>query len=425
MCAIARRGLWDWRGGVFAAIVCGALSPAVSAPAAEKELRLPALQRAAEFLRKQKSFKVAIGHNSALGASRALVRMGTAVLSVSRPGHLALREPMFNKITLVADGQRLSRGVGALKKYAVSERPAALEDVFYEPEAGMMLNGTGSPFFRGLLADDPYEAWMYDISEIISVQGESLDGRPCEHVHVKVQGAFNSEWHIWVDANEKPLISKVSIEQGGNDDGDKEKASFKTLLAYRFHDWDFAPSFADDEFTFTAPTDWEKVESIFPQFTPRDFANRPGSLTKVGDAAPDIRIAPLEGEELSLADLRGRVVLINFFATWCGPCRVEMPDLEKIWNEFGKHDQFRMYGIAREETPEIVREFNDKQHFTFPLAADPDRTAFASFAEESIPRTYLIDREGRIIYQCTGYDAEKRERKKLRALLKQELAKQP
>jgi len=239
MGAIARRGWWDWRGDIFAAILCGAVSLADSAPAAEKELHLPALQRAADFLRKQNSFKVAIGQTSAIGASRSLARMGTAVLSVSRPGQLALREPMFNKITLVADGQRLSRGVGALKKYAVSESPAAVEDVFYAPEAGMMLNGTGLPFFRDLLADDPYQAWMYDISEIISVQRESLDGHPCEHAHVKVQDGFNSEWHIWVDATDKPLIRKVSIEQGGNDEGDKENASFKTLLAYRFHEWEF------------------------------------------------------------------------------------------------------------------------------------------------------------------------------------------
>jgi peroxiredoxin len=155
-----------------------------------------------------------------------------------------------------------------------------------------------------------------------------------------------------------------------------------------------------------------------------DFANRPGSLTSVDEQAPDITITTLDGTSIQLSDLRGRVVLVNFFATWCGPCKWELPDLQAIWNEVHADDEFRMFIIGREESAEIVRAFRDEHHFTFPMAADPDRSAFDRFATESVPRTYLIDRDGNIAYQCTGYDFEKLELAKLKALLKKELGKE-
>lgn len=153
------------------------------------------------------------------------------------------------------------------------------------------------------------------------------------------------------------------------------------------------------------------------------FANRPGTLTSVGEQAPDIAVTSVEGPSIRLADLRGRVVLVNFFATWCGPCKMELPDLQEIWNKFHDNDEFRMFVIGLEESAETVRAFKDERGFTFPMASDLDRAAFDRFATERIPRTYLISREGEILYQSTGYDYEKEEVRKLRALLERELAK--
>ena len=156
---------------------------------------------------------------------------------------------------------------------------------------------------------------------------------------------------------------------------------------------------------------------------PSDAANKPGTLTRIGQPAPDFSLKTLEGKVFALSEQRGRVVLLNFFATWCGPCQEELPQLERVWDEFHKSEAFSMLVIAREESVEKVRAFRAKQGFQFPMAADSEGSAYSRFAKERIPRTYLIARDGTILYQCTGY--YETEIGKLKALLAVELGEAP
>ena len=160
---------------------------------------------------------------------------------------------------------------------------------------------------------------------------------------------------------------------------------------------------------------------LIPIWSAEDHSNRPGTLTHVGDRAPDFTLTTIEGTPFHTADLRGRVIVLTFFATWCGPCNMEMPHLEAVWNEFRDNDDFRMLVVGREETDASVKAFQEKHGFTFPTASDPKGAVFHKFASQSIPRTYLISRQGTIVYQWTGfYEAEIA---KLKKLLSKELAK--
>jgi peroxiredoxin len=147
--------------------------------------------------------------------------------------------------------------------------------------------------------------------------------------------------------------------------------------------------------------------------------------TQVGELAPEFEVVALDGSRVHSSDLRGNVVLINFFATWCGPCRVELPHLQKMWGELEANEGFHMLVIGREETPDSVAAFKSTSGFTFPVTADPDASAYHQFADEGIPRTYLVGRNGTLLYQSVGFadtDVYHQELARLREAIDQELA---
>jgi len=128
-----------------------------------------------------------------------------------------------------------------------------------------------------------------------------------------------------------------------------------------------------------------------------------GTLTKKGQAAPDITVTTLDGHVFKLSDMKGKVVLVNFFATWCGPCMKELPELNKqLWPRF-KDQKFTMVSIGRQHSIAELKKFQAGKGFSFPIAADPDRVAYGKYAEKYIPRNYIIDKKGTIIFQGTGF----------------------
>jgi peroxiredoxin len=127
------------------------------------------------------------------------------------------------------------------------------------------------------------------------------------------------------------------------------------------------------------------------------------SLTKVGQQVPELSWVTLDGQKLDAKALRGKVVLINFFATWCGPCLEEMPHLQKDIFPKLKDKNFVMVSIGREHNEAELKEFRKKREFTIPIAADPDRKIFGRFATQDIPRNYVIAADGKIAFQSVGY----------------------
>jgi peroxiredoxin len=143
------------------------------------------------------------------------------------------------------------------------------------------------------------------------------------------------------------------------------------------------------------------------------------SLVQVGDAAPEFSVTTIDGETLSVP-APGKVVLINFFATWCGPCRLELPHIDRLWAQYKDNDRVQFIVIGREETPESVTDFRAKQGFAFPMAADPDRAIYSHFAKELIPRTFIIGPTGQIVYVQAGFHESDIE--ELKTILENQLA---
>lgn len=123
-------------------------------------------------------------------------------------------------------------------------------------------------------------------------------------------------------------------------------------------------------------------------------------IVKVGDVAPDFTLELTDGTKFTLSEHRGKVVMLQFTAGWCGVCRKEMPFIERdIWQRHKENSDFVLVGIDREETKEQIDAFIQKVGTTYPIAMDTNADVFASYAlrNSGITRNVLIGKDGRIV----------------------------
>lgn len=118
-------------------------------------------------------------------------------------------------------------------------------------------------------------------------------------------------------------------------------------------------------------------------------------------AAPDFELRDLRGRDVRLSSYRGKVVVLNFWATWCAPCRVEAPSLQRLYAARGGED-LEMLAVSLDNKRDLVERFVSQYQLRFPVLLDPDRTAARAYAVNSLPVTLLIDREGRVAARIDG-----------------------
>jgi thiol-disulfide isomerase/thioredoxin len=115
--------------------------------------------------------------------------------------------------------------------------------------------------------------------------------------------------------------------------------------------------------------------------------------------APDFNLMGMDGETHSLEDLKGKFVLVNFWATWCNPCKVEMPLLEKLHQTL-KSDKFTVLGLHVGPGPENIEEFKKLMPISFPIYVDMDLEV--NWGVPGLPTTFLMNPEGKLIYRAVG-----------------------
>ncbi len=151
-------------------------------------------------------------------------------------------------------------------------------------------------------------------------------------------------------------------------------------------------------------------------------ADSVGYIVKNGEMAPNFEMQLIDGQKISLHDLKGKIVMLQFTASWCSVCRKEMPFIEKeIW-QIHKDKDFVVIGIDRDEPLEKVQEFAEKIKITYPLSLDPNADIFGLFAlkQSGVTRNIIIDKEGRIVFKTRLFNREEFDlmKKEIESLLK-------
>jgi len=149
-------------------------------------------------------------------------------------------------------------------------------------------------------------------------------------------------------------------------------------------------------------------------------ASASAAMPASGTPVPDFTLRSSTGKNLKLSERRGEVVMINFWATWCGPCRQEMPELERLYQKYRKAG-FVLLGVSVDDKPEAARAMAQKLNVSFPVLFDDRKQVSRKYDVDAMPSTLLVDRNGIVRFVHRGYRAgvEKQYEEKLRELLRQ------
>lgn len=135
------------------------------------------------------------------------------------------------------------------------------------------------------------------------------------------------------------------------------------------------------------------------------FGQDETTLVKLNQTVPDFTFEKTAEKKQSISDLKGKTVLITFFATWCGPCRRELPHIQSdIYDKYKNNKNFELLIFGREHTWDEVNKFKKENNYTMSFYPDVERKIFSKFATQSIPRNFLVSPEGKVIFSSIGFD---------------------
>lgn len=313
-------------------------------------------------------------------------------VAVSNPGKLRIESNgQLGSTLTISDGENTWMYIGPLKQYtkvpAVSSPDALIKSV--NPGIGEMLDS--------LNTKDPYLSAKITGQESVNVAGETFDCYLVEAVldQVHMPDSFTMSdgvMKMWIDKKTKLALKQTTTAsiEGGPFKRPTQMTQSTAMRSVKLNQ-----PVAESLFVFTPPEGSRLVEEFKAPLPVRATADLTGKV------AADFKLKALDGTEHSLQDLRGKVVLLDFWATWCGPCRKELPVLEKIHQQFHSKGLV-LVGMDVGEDSETVRKFLLTANVSYPVVLTAASAIEQNYSVTAYPTVVLIDREGKIVLYHVG-----------------------
>jgi peroxiredoxin len=143
------------------------------------------------------------------------------------------------------------------------------------------------------------------------------------------------------------------------------------------------------------------------------------SYLETGETLTNFEFQTMDGKNVSIDELKGKVVYINFFATWCGPCMKELDEIKESQLDRFNDKDFYFVALGRGHSEKSLEGFKEENGYDFNISSDREKRLFTRFSRKGIPLNVIIDREGKVIYKKTGYSSSSF--KKMKKTIKREL----
>jgi thiol-disulfide isomerase/thioredoxin len=271
------------------------------------------------------------------------------------------------------------------------------------PQATNLLNNVSAVVLREITAQRPLERELNGTA-METVGSETLDNVDCDVVHVVLNtDGGEVEWALGQADHLPRRVRRFIATPVG-----------KTTMTTSLSGLNLKPTIAADLFTIQRPEGFGDMAASAP-------AQRGQALLPLGSDAPDWSLKTPEGQEVTLKGLRGKIVLMDFWATWCGPCQMAMPGVDRLYKRYsGK--PVAIYGIdCWERNPNAdPAGFMKKKGISYPILLEGNAAASA-YKAGGIPTFYLISPEGKVLLAFSGYSADGE--RQIEALINQELKK--
>jgi len=331
-------------------------------------------------------------------------------------------------MSLIADGQKLTVFVPPAGEYRVvrlKEGEALLERMLADSEIRELIDLSEIPALL-LVSSDPARRYAAEYSDGKVAGREKVGEADCYVVEARTQAipirdVPASPVRIWHRIEDGLIVkSVVDLTAAMNEFLERRKTGpplGKLTVTFEAGEVKLDGSVPSEMFAFIPPEASKKVERF--SFTPRLE-----QFELSGKVAPDFELPSLDGDMVRLSSLEGKVVLLDFWATWCPPCRVSMPQLQELHERFKDQDAVVLaVNIDEEAGPEKVRAFVKELGLTFTVVLDPKGAVAGQYAVAGIPCQVLVDRDGIVVGRHVGADPRAAERvaDEIRKLLEPDL----